>query len=75
MALKHRRPTLILLVFCAVSWIYKVFTYYLLHGVTVLVELWHPHIFYVRYHDNDFLQGGIVSPTPNLQPGGPGYLS
>jgi hypothetical protein len=29
---------------------------------------------YVRFRDNKFLQGGVVSPTPN-QPGGPGYLS
>jgi hypothetical protein len=48
---------------------------YLLCGTTVLVELWPPHIFYVRFRDNKFLQGGVVSPTPNPQPGGPGYLS
>jgi hypothetical protein len=44
---------------------------YLLCGATVLVELWLPHIFYVRFRDNKFLQGGVVSPTPNPQPGGP----
>jgi hypothetical protein len=48
---------------------------YVLHGATVLVELWPPHIFYVRFRDNKFLQGRVVSPTPNPQPGGPGYLS
>jgi hypothetical protein len=47
---------------------------YLLHGATVLVELWPPHMLCVRFHDG-FLQGGVVSPTPNPQPGGPGYLS
>jgi hypothetical protein len=31
--------------------------------------------FYVRFRDNKFVQGGAVSPTPNPQPGGPGYLS
>jgi hypothetical protein len=42
----------------------------------VLVGLWPPHIFYVRFRDSTFLQGGgVVSPTPNPQPGGPGYLS
>jgi hypothetical protein len=44
-------------------------------GATAFVELWPPRIFYVRFHDNEFLQGGVVSPTPNPQPGGPGYLS
>jgi hypothetical protein len=48
---------------------------YLLRGATVLVELWPPHIFYVRFRDSKFLQRGVVSPTPNPQPGGPGYLS
>jgi hypothetical protein len=48
---------------------------YSLRGTTVLVELWPPHIFYVRFRDSKFLQGGIVSPTPNPQTGGPGYLS
>jgi hypothetical protein len=43
---------------------------YLLRGAAVLVELWPPHILYVRFHDNEFLQGGVVSPTPNPQPGG-----
>jgi hypothetical protein len=47
---------------------------YLFRGTTVLVELWLPHIFDVRFHDDKFLQGGIVSPIPNPQPGGPGYL-
>jgi hypothetical protein len=40
---------------------------YLLNGATVLVELWPPHIFYVRIHDSKFLQGGVISPTPNLE--------
>jgi hypothetical protein len=48
---------------------------YLFRGATVLVELWQPHILYARFRDNKFLQGGVVSPTPNPQPGGPGYLS
>jgi hypothetical protein len=48
---------------------------YLLCGTTSLVELWPPHILYVRFRDNEFLQDGVVSPTPNPQPGGPGYLS
>jgi hypothetical protein len=47
---------------------------YLLCGATVLVEHFPPHIFYVRFLDSKFLQGGIVSPTRNPQPGGPGYL-
>jgi hypothetical protein len=34
----------------------------LLRGAIVLVELWTPHIFYVRFRDK-FLQGGVVSPT------------
>jgi hypothetical protein len=29
----------------------------------------------VRFRDNSFLKGGVVSPTPNPQPGGPEYLS
>jgi hypothetical protein len=46
-----------------------------LHGATVLVELWPPHIFYVRFRDRKFLQGRVVSPTPNPQPEGPwGFL-
>jgi hypothetical protein len=48
---------------------------YLLHGATVLVELWPPHIYYVKFRDRKFLQDGVISPTPNPQPGGPGYLS
>jgi hypothetical protein len=46
--------------------------YYLLLfcGTTVLVELWPPHLLYVKFHDKEFLQGGVVSPTPNHQPGG-----
>jgi hypothetical protein len=52
---------------------FLVFTY-LLHGATVLVELWPPHVFCVRFRD-EVLQGGVASPTPNPQPGGPGYLS
>jgi hypothetical protein len=48
---------------------------YLLRGTTVLVELWPPHIFYVRFRDNSFLKGGVVSPTPKPQPGESGYLS
>jgi hypothetical protein len=47
---------------------------YLLHDATVLVELWPPHILCVRFRDN-FLQGGVASPTPNPQTLGPGYLS
>jgi hypothetical protein len=54
----------------------KLFLTYLLRGATVLVELWPPHIFYVKFRDKEFLRGGVVvSPTPNPQPGGPGYLS
>jgi hypothetical protein len=45
----------------------KFFVTYLLRGATVLVELMPPHIFSVRFHDNKFLQGGIISPTPNLE--------
>jgi hypothetical protein len=52
----------------------QVFTY-LLCGATVLVELWPPHEFCVRFRDSKFLQDGVVRPTPNPQPGGPGYLS
>jgi hypothetical protein len=48
---------------------------YLISGATVLAKLWPHHIIYVRFHDNEFLQGGVVSPTPNPQPEGPGYLS
>jgi hypothetical protein len=48
---------------------------YLLCGATVLVEHFPPHIFYMRFLDRKFLQGGIVSPTRNPQPGRPGYLS
>jgi hypothetical protein len=48
---------------------------YFLHGASVLVELWPPHILYVRFCDSKFVQGGVVSPTPNPQPGGPQYLS
>jgi hypothetical protein len=48
---------------------------YLLCGATIFVELWPPHIFYVRFRDNEFLKGGVISPTPNPQPGGSGYLS
>jgi hypothetical protein len=43
---------------------------YLLRGTTVLVELWPPHVFYARFRDSKFLQGGVVSSTPNPQPGG-----
>jgi hypothetical protein len=35
------------------------FLAYLLRGATIL------HILYVRFHDSKFLQGGVVSPTPN----------
>jgi hypothetical protein len=56
-------------------YIYTYINTYLLCGATVLVELWPPHILCARFHDNEFLQGGVVSPTPNPQPGGPGYLS
>jgi hypothetical protein len=28
----------------------------------------------VRFCNNSFLQGEVVSPMPNPQPGGPGYL-
>jgi hypothetical protein len=38
---------------------------YLFRGATVLVELWPPHILYVRFHDNEFLQCGVISPMPN----------
>jgi hypothetical protein len=48
---------------------------YLLRGATVLVEHWLPHVLYVRFHDNEFLQGGVISPMANPQPGGPRYLS
>jgi hypothetical protein len=48
---------------------------YLVRGATVLVALWPPHIFYVRFRDSKFLQGEVVSPTSNPQPGGPGYFS
>jgi hypothetical protein len=48
---------------------------YLFRGATVLVELWPPHIFYVKFRNNEFLQGGMIGPTPKPQPGGPGYLS
>jgi hypothetical protein len=48
---------------------------YLRRGVTVLAELWTPRTFYVRFRDSKFLESGIVSPTPNPQHGGPGYLS
>jgi hypothetical protein len=44
---------------------------YLLRGATVHVELRPPHIFYVRFRDSKFLQVGVVSPTPNPQPGRP----
>jgi hypothetical protein len=47
---------------------------FLLCDATVLVELWPPHIFYVRFRDSKFLQDGVVSPTPNPQLGEPGYL-
>jgi hypothetical protein len=30
---------------------------------------------YMRFHGSKFLQGGVISPTPNPRPGGPGYLS
>jgi hypothetical protein len=39
----------------------------LLRGATVLVELWPPHVFCARFRDSNFLQGGVVSPTPNLK--------
>jgi hypothetical protein len=46
--------------------------YLLTHSMAlVTVELWPPHIAYVRFRDSKFLQGGVVSPTPNPQPGGP----
>jgi hypothetical protein len=32
---------------------------------TVLVELRPPHTFYVRFHDSNFLQDGVISPMPN----------
>jgi hypothetical protein len=48
---------------------------YLLYGAKVLVELWPPHVLYVRFHDNEFLQCGVISPMPNPQPGGPGHLA
>jgi hypothetical protein len=48
---------------------------YLLRGDTVLAELWPPHTFCLRFRDSKFLQGGVVSTTPNPQPGAPGYLS
>jgi hypothetical protein len=42
---------------------------YLLRDTTVLVELWPPHIFYVRFRDNKFLRMGSSTPrpTPNLE--------
>jgi hypothetical protein len=46
---------------------------YLLTYSVVLVELWPPHIFDMRFREIKFLQGGVI-PTPNPQPGGPGYL-
>jgi hypothetical protein len=50
---------------------------YLLRGTTVLVEHYPPHLFYVRFRDNKFYRVGSLAPrpTPNPQPGGPGYLS
>jgi hypothetical protein len=48
---------------------------YLLRDAEVLVELLPPHIWYVKFRDNEFLQDGVVNPAPNPQPGGPGYLS
>jgi hypothetical protein len=39
---------------------------YLLRGAIVLVELWPPHIFYVRFHDSKFLQG--AGRQPHAQP-------
>jgi hypothetical protein len=48
---------------------------YLLSGPAVLVELWPSHILHMRFRDSKFLQGRVVSPTPNPQLGGPGYLS
>jgi hypothetical protein len=59
---------------CISTHLTQILTTYLLCDATVLVELWQPHIFYVKFRDNKFLEGGI-SPTPNPQPGGPGYLS
>jgi hypothetical protein len=47
----------------------------LLRGTAVLIELWPPDIFYVRFGDSIFLQGVVISPMPNPQPRGPGYLS
>jgi hypothetical protein len=44
-------------------------------ALTVPVELWPPHIFYVRFRDSKFVQDGVVSHSPKLQLGGPGYLS
>jgi hypothetical protein len=38
---------------------------YLLHGATVLVELWLPYIFYVRFRDNFYMVGSSAPrPTP-----------
>jgi hypothetical protein len=48
---------------------------YLLRVATLLLQLCPPHIFYVRFRDRKFLQGWVVSPTPNPHLGGPGYLS
>jgi hypothetical protein len=39
---------------------------YLLHGATVLVELWSPHILYVRFRDSKFLRDG--GRQPHAQP-------
>jgi hypothetical protein len=57
--------------YCAIEAMKLLLTFlltYLLRGATVLVKLC------VRFRDNEFLQGGFVSRTPNPQPGGPGYL-
>jgi hypothetical protein len=38
---------------------------YLLHGATVLAEVWPPHIFCVRFRDSKSLQSGVISPMLN----------
>jgi hypothetical protein len=37
---------------------------YLLRGATVLVELWPPRIFYVRFRDSKFYRVGSSAPRP-----------
>jgi hypothetical protein len=51
------------------------YLFVLLHVVAEIHARLHSLEVSLRFHNNIFLRGKVVSLTPNPQPGGPGYLS